>query len=643
MLKKYFFALFLSLIAVLLYATVEVFFLAQTTPENHKQFSVIESPERQLAKIDKKHPLLDIYILAKSDPTKASLSLSSWQENKPSPEFIEQIYSQKIARRIAIYSFDDDLKKQAEQKLASLANQHHTKWLKAWLLHIEAKSKIRQNNLDDAMALISKALDIAEQDNIEFLLYDFYLTAGVIFNAANQLSKAQQAFIQGLAIANKRDDYYLKSLYNNNLGLLYVHLEQWQNALSHLDKAEALLEKRKTQDLNFFIIILFNQSFAHTQARQHQLAWQKHQSAIQLLEQGGDDYTRIVSLKNLTRLYFAEKEFTKAAETAKQCISHTSIDKYKKQHAICAFEQAKALFQLKHIDKAEQSLLISIEMFKEIKHERFLTKSLLLNAQLKEFTGDTDKAFKLYKQYYSNERAFLFEDLRLLGNAIQLQKVTQERDLLSSQNTLALLTKQVDDQKVKMLWLWLIAIAFAMTWIIWHFYKMKEDNQRLYQLSYKDPLTKASNRRHYQQELDTPRILNSQLHYRLVVVDLDHFKKVNDLYGHDKGDKVLKATAQVLMSKIDNDELFVRWGGEEFLMVLKERDHFDAYMNSLVDMVASHPIDIGDKQINVTASLGCSNPATITELKSSDSAFKLADNCLYQAKRNGRNRAVMPL
>ena len=641
MLKNNFFALFLLLITLLLIATLETFLPNQQTPNSPHNNTTL-SPEVQLQEINKQHPLLNLYQLAISEPEAALIALKSWQSKSQKAHKIELIYALKIKRRVSIYAPKIVSKEQVEIEIKEFSQQHNLKWLAAWLTHLQAKSQIREGNLNDAKKGIDEALSIAEQENLEFLLVDFYVTAGVIYNADNQLTQAQQYFDVGLSIAEKQNDIYRQSIYNNNLGLLYVHLEQWQNALDYLIKAESLYSKVESPDPNFHLIILFNQSFAHIQAGEIETAWEKHNKAMSRLAQNKRPYPYIISLKNLARLYYSQENYKESVLAASNCLAHENIEKYKKQHAICAFEHAKALYAMQRLSEAEASLSLSITLFEDIKHDRFLTKSLLLNAKINEQGADIEKAYTLYKQYYSNERAFLIEDLRLLGSALQLQKVTQQRDLLASQNALSALNKQVDKQKVKMLWLWLLVILFALTWLIWHFYKVKDDNKKLYQLSFKDPLTKASNRRHYYQELENPQLLNTEQLYRLVVVDLDHFKQVNDEYGHDSGDLVLKATAKLLLNTLESDELFVRWGGEEFLMILKDTSNFSERVCSFISLIADTPIDVANKTIKVTTSLGCSNAILISDLRSSDKAFKLADKCLYQAKRDGRNRVVMP-
>ena len=120
----------------------------------------------------------------------------------------------------------------------------------------------------------------------------------------------------------------------------------------------------------------------------------------------------------------------------------------------------------------------------------------------------------------------------------------------------------------------------------------------------------------------------------LVIFDIDHFKKINDTYGHPVGDKVLSEFATVIRKNIRKSEIFVRWGGEEFIILLQNTTLYNATMvaEKLRKAIENHLFpEVG----KVTASFG------VTSLKNDDtieSFIKRADQALYNAKENGRNR-----
>ncbi|MBP6809007.1 MAG: diguanylate cyclase, partial [Chromatiaceae bacterium] len=157
----------------------------------------------------------------------------------------------------------------------------------------------------------------------------------------------------------------------------------------------------------------------------------------------------------------------------------------------------------------------------------------------------------------------------------------------------------------------------------------------------RDYLTGLYNRRHL---FEAGEALYSQARrartsLAAVMLDIDHFKRVNDTYGHLAGDRVLKEIAGVLAKGLRRADLIGRYGGEEFCILLPgiERDALLAKLESLRDRVARTPIAHGAEQLSVTISLG----ANLEPAETLQALIDRADAALYQAKEGGRNRAVM--
>lgn len=188
-------------------------------------------------------------------------------------------------------------------------------------------------------------------------------------------------------------------------------------------------------------------------------------------------------------------------------------------------------------------------------------------------------------------------------------------------------------------------------------------NEELKEMSLKDTMTGLKNRRFFL-EVIKPEAANysSQLAYGegngegrkfrlpgvygIFLVDIDFFKRVNDTYGHDAGDIVLKSFGQLLTHEVREADLVVRWGGEEFLMVLREtgEEFLTAFSLRLREKIQDTPFPIGNgKTISITCSLGyVPYPFSTREPKALgvEDAITLADRALYYAKNNGRNLGV---
>lgn len=157
---------------------------------------------------------------------------------------------------------------------------------------------------------------------------------------------------------------------------------------------------------------------------------------------------------------------------------------------------------------------------------------------------------------------------------------------------------------------------------------------RLQRLSQVDPLTGALNRRGFEM------FLPEDPAFSVLMVDIDHFKVVNDNYGHALGDEVLKRVAHLLSSSLRSGDAIVRYGGEEFLVILAEVDLSRAAKigERARQAIAEKPIAAGGKQISITISIGVAERRGDEER---DSLIERADTALYQAKQAGRNKVVV--
>ncbi len=166
--------------------------------------------------------------------------------------------------------------------------------------------------------------------------------------------------------------------------------------------------------------------------------------------------------------------------------------------------------------------------------------------------------------------------------------------------------------------------------------------QELEQLALLDQLTQLANRHYLESELKSrfEEYSRYKLGFGLLILDIDHFKKVNDTYGHDVGDLVLKSVGKTLKNSGRPFDIFGRWGGEEFIGVIKNVSSKDLekIANRLLSLVSSSFIIVNDKKISVNISIG---GTIIKESDDSDTIIKRADQLLYISKNNGRNRATI--
>ncbi len=171
--------------------------------------------------------------------------------------------------------------------------------------------------------------------------------------------------------------------------------------------------------------------------------------------------------------------------------------------------------------------------------------------------------------------------------------------------------------------------------------KLQKANQLLNVMAREDGLTRLANRRVFNDQLNAvwSDSQESMLCMSLLIIDVDHFKKINDSYGHPVGDKVLINLAQELLEFDTDDVLCIaRVGGEEFGVIMQGASHQAVLelAEKIRQYIESHAIVVSDKlTVDITVSIGVAtiDPATFTASK----LYQLADNALYEAKNSGRN------
>lgn len=163
-------------------------------------------------------------------------------------------------------------------------------------------------------------------------------------------------------------------------------------------------------------------------------------------------------------------------------------------------------------------------------------------------------------------------------------------------------------------------------------------NRRLNNSSNTDVLTQVANRRYGVAELEDQ--WNKTQSLAVIMLDLDHFKRVNDTFGHDAGDQVLREAAKVLGANVRKSDTVCRMGGEEFMVILPDTspDEAKTVAERLRNALAAHVIQHGTFEGHVTASLGVA--VRTPHMEHSAALYKAADEAVYSSKQGGRNRVT---
>ena len=173
--------------------------------------------------------------------------------------------------------------------------------------------------------------------------------------------------------------------------------------------------------------------------------------------------------------------------------------------------------------------------------------------------------------------------------------------------------------------------------------ELKRSNEKLQELSNTDPLTMLYNRRYMMSALERElhRAQRKGAPLSLIIMDIDHFKRINDTFGHQQGDVVLMRVAELARQSLRSYDVAARYGGEEFVLILPETSHEEALHVAdrlrLAIQQEAFAAPINTTRITISmgvASFPCPGLTTIDDL------IRAADEALYRAKQSGRNRVV---
>lgn len=174
--------------------------------------------------------------------------------------------------------------------------------------------------------------------------------------------------------------------------------------------------------------------------------------------------------------------------------------------------------------------------------------------------------------------------------------------------------------------------------------ELKKKNALLEQLSITDTLTGLYNRRYFYEHINmhTAHVKRHPGTFGCLMIDIDHFKSINDTYGHDVGDKILKSVSGIMVREMRSGEVLARFGGEEFIVCLCEANEKEAVVAAerMRKAVEDANLAEDDNPVKVTVSIGVVIYPQ-QGLENSDNVIKAADEALYHAKRTGRNKVIV--
>lgn len=539
-------------------------------------------------------------------------------------------------------------------KLDSLGERLGQKWMQGEAELERVIEFMEVGGFDEAFHRVSKVTEIAKQEEYLHLLARAMKWRGNIYVEASEYSKAMEDYRAALDVFTKQNDQLQQARVLSNISTVYFRLEEWEKANKYSQRAFKLIDQERFDNPGVKTMLHINAGIIAKNLNNLKLESEHLRAAIELSTEKGSRYSQIYALSNLVALLLHEGKIDMAITSAQHCLALAKEVSDKVGILYCKEAIAETLLKQERYDEA---LLLAQNVLTQFEEKNNRKKALLMKAfiaQIYEESGNDKQALMLYKQYMNEEKDYLFDERRKQLFALQESYETKNKEteieLLKYENALntARLSQQ---QMLDKLWILVVLVFCLVIYILFRRYmsvskinfSLRRSNATLASQSLEDPLTRLHNRRYLEQWLENAEHDNQLEAYDLVVivVDVDHFKKVNDTYGHDVGDEVLTAVAHRLSrnARSEND-LVVRWGGEEFVLILAldpEAD-IEIVLNRLRESVSFTPVICANHELTVTVSIGATGCIKSSEIYQQwSTALSRSDAALYDAKMSGRN------
>jgi diguanylate cyclase (GGDEF)-like protein len=455
------------------------------------------------------------------------------------------------------------------------------------------------------------ALKLAEQSGTSWRRAQALIGLAFNYLRAQQLERAQQLIAEAAEVAERDPDPILMSRLHTNRGMIYSELG---------DEATA---------------------------------GQSMQRALDYARQAGSPTMLALALGNAADSQLRKGDFQKARSLSEEALVMALANHDLSSETLARQTIGMAKIGLKLIEEGKREAIAAISVDEAQGQLAQASDGWLELAKQLERFGDLPGAVQAYHRFRGlsdqvlreGSRKAVLEAQARFDNEIQAKQI----EALNQGNQLKAEQVLAGDLRLK-LWAALGAcVVLSGVLLALAYQRIRKTNQALAlsnaalkSQGERDPLTGLANRRHFQSAIK--RLADKGKFCGTVfLVDIDHFKRINDGHGHAAGDSVLLELAARLRTVLRDEDLVVRWGGEEFLIVIEGRQVASASVlaQRLLDEIAQAPMHHGEAQIAVTASIGfASFPLAPHGLAMAwERAIDLVDIVMYMAKAHGRNRA----
>jgi len=583
----------------------------------------------------------DLSTLVITEPNKAlKKAKDRYDLAKKSQNINQQLISLfYIAQAMDILSEQDKLDETIQVGF-NLANKNkNNRFISEFLGLIAYRLELKGQYLD-AIKTSNEALQYARETSDNRLIAEQLALRGQLQLAIENYDFALKDIEKAISIFKLNNDKENLSLNYNLMAIVYSTISDYDNAIKYYNESEAYDTTHSTYNKATHY---YNLGSVYFSKDDYDQAIKYYKKSSEFSKQTNDSYSLAFTKYGIAEVYLIQKEIAKAE---KELIPTLEI-----------FEQNNDLLMLYNSNLLMSEIKVADkqydEAFKYISHAENQNKILntpivnlnLITQKTKFYVAKKEwqKAYKLNQEYIKindeiieRNKKNLISELKVRYNA---QFDQEKLELLQQQNKFQ--KDLINQEKITKKYLWSLIVLGSILLLITYFAYNNQKNikRHLYKLSITDYLTKVSNRRHIIQRLKELHENNEQ-EFSLIMLDLDYFKSINDNYGHDTGNEVLKYFAKTAQRVFFNIGEIGRIGGEEWIILVhsNNKETIKAKISEL-RLKYQEALSISIPE-DCTLSFSSGIITNTRQYKNHEKMLSDVDKAMYQAKKSGREQDV---
>ncbi len=517
--------------------------------------------------------------------------------------------------------------------------------------HMRAQMLLREGKPAQAIKALEEVDSVGESEASPVLRLRSLGLLALLLSDSGEVEAGINTGVMALKLAEKTESNWRRAQALMDLAYNYMRAQQLERAKQLIAEAE------RFASLDPDPILMSNlhngRGMIYSELGDENTSGKAMQMALDYAREAGSPAMLALALGNAADSQLRKGDFQKARSLSEEALA-LALDSHDiDSETLARHNIGMAKIGLRQVEEGKREVIAVISEDEKKGLLAQASSGWLELAQQLERVGDLAGAVKAYHHHRKLSDQVLREDSRKAVLEAQArfdnERQGKEMDLLNQGNQLKAEQVRAGDLRLR-LWAALggcvvlsgVLMALAYQRIRKTNQALALSNEALKNQGERDPLTGLANRRHFQSAIK--RLADKgKFSGTVFLIDIDHFKRVNDSHGHAAGDSVLVEVARRLQSILRDEDLVVRWGGEEFLIVVDGRDAASASIlaQRLLDKIAQPPVQHSGGEIAVTASIGfASFPLAPHGVALAwERAIDLVDTVMYMAKAHGRNRA----